>query len=234
MKRHDRHNKNTLNNRLLQLCVLSCILFIQKSSSIFHTDQSCDRIKFEMSAAQKKKKKVKKKMHLGQVFQSVTIFETEKFFSLALSRYWYKFCLVMPKNVPLGKYQNIQRIGTLFKTKFKCRVLCVYRVSVFIVSFLLHPQTRGLSVTKHLKMVVFRWQSSKKMGHLGKMYIVQPKKLIFFSNSSRFWVWVKNFRKFRFLRKKCVFEWHFFCGGKGFFGWHMLKHKGSFGVNTPE
>ena len=37
-------------------CVLSCILFIQKSSSIFHTEQSCDRLKFEMSAALGKKK----------------------------------------------------------------------------------------------------------------------------------------------------------------------------------
>ena len=58
-----------LNNRLFQLCVLSCILFIQKSSSIF---QSCDRLKSDTSAAQeKKKKKCLKKMHLGQVFQSV-------------------------------------------------------------------------------------------------------------------------------------------------------------------
>ena len=48
---------NTLNNRLLQLCVLSCILLIQKSSSIF---QSCDRLKSDTSAAQEKKKKKKK------------------------------------------------------------------------------------------------------------------------------------------------------------------------------
>ena len=64
-------------NRLLQLCVLSCILFIQKSSSIF---QSCNRLKSNTSAAQEKKKnrkkKKKKKPHLGQVFQSVTSFET--------------------------------------------------------------------------------------------------------------------------------------------------------------
>ena len=49
---------NTSNNRLLQLCVLSCIMLIQKSSSIF---QSCDRLKSETSAAQEKKKKKKKK-----------------------------------------------------------------------------------------------------------------------------------------------------------------------------
>ena len=58
MKRHDRHN----------------ILFIQKSSSIFHTEQSCDRLKFDTSAAQKKNNF--KKPHLGQVFQSVASFET--------------------------------------------------------------------------------------------------------------------------------------------------------------
>ena len=55
---------------------------------IFHTEQSYDRLKFETSAAQNKKKKKKtkkklKKMHLGQVFQSVTSFETYNFFSLA-------------------------------------------------------------------------------------------------------------------------------------------------------
>ena len=47
-----------------------------KSSSIF---QSCDRLKSDTSAAQKKRKKEKntlKKTHLGQVFQSVTSFET--------------------------------------------------------------------------------------------------------------------------------------------------------------
>ena len=88
MKRLDR--QTTLNNRLLQLCVLSCILFVQNSSSIFHTEQSCDQLKFGMSAAQKKKRQQQKqkqnktktktkeplKMHLGQVFQYVTSLET--------------------------------------------------------------------------------------------------------------------------------------------------------------
>ena len=60
--------KNTLNNRLLQHCVLSCILFIQKSSSIF---QSCDLTRL-LLRKKKEKKTVKKKPHLGQVFQSVT------------------------------------------------------------------------------------------------------------------------------------------------------------------
>ena len=59
----------------LQRCVLSCILFIQKSSSIFHTEQSCDRLKSDTSAAQKGGGGPLK-MHLGQVFQSVTSFET--------------------------------------------------------------------------------------------------------------------------------------------------------------
>ena len=56
--------------------VLSCILFIQKSSSIF---QSCDRFKSENLTRlllRKKKKVRKKKMHLGQVFQTVMSFET--------------------------------------------------------------------------------------------------------------------------------------------------------------
>ena len=48
--------QNTLNNRLLQLCVLSCILH-PKSSSIF---QSCERLKSDTSAAQTKKKKKRK------------------------------------------------------------------------------------------------------------------------------------------------------------------------------
>ena len=62
--------KHFLYNRLIQLCVLSCIWFIHKSSSIFHTEQSCDRLKFDMFAAQEKKKNVKKKKknYLGQVF----------------------------------------------------------------------------------------------------------------------------------------------------------------------
>ena len=46
-----------------------------------HTEQSCDRLKLEMSAAQEKK--MLKKVHFGQVFQFVTSFETENFFSLA-------------------------------------------------------------------------------------------------------------------------------------------------------
>ena len=58
MKRYDRH-QNSLNNSLLQLCVLSCYLVHPKTSSIFHTEQSCDRLKFHMSAAQKKEQKKK-------------------------------------------------------------------------------------------------------------------------------------------------------------------------------
>ena len=43
----------------LTLC--SWILFIQKSSSIFQTEQSCDRLKSDTSAAQNKKTKTKNK-----------------------------------------------------------------------------------------------------------------------------------------------------------------------------
>ena len=35
--------------------VNSCTLFIQKSSSIFYTEESCDRLKFDISAATCKK-----------------------------------------------------------------------------------------------------------------------------------------------------------------------------------
>ena len=73
MKRYDRHNKTLCTTDFFN-CVLSCILFIHKPSSLFHTEKSCDRPKFDTSAAQKKKGK--KKMHLGQIFQYVTSFET--------------------------------------------------------------------------------------------------------------------------------------------------------------
>ena len=48
-------------------CVLSCILFIQKSGSIF---QSCDRLKSDTSAAQKKNKNKKKKKKKKNAFRS--------------------------------------------------------------------------------------------------------------------------------------------------------------------
>ena len=66
---------NTLNNKLLQLLCSALYLVHPKSSSIF---PSCDRLKSDTFAAQEKKKKKKtlKKPHLGQVFQSVTSFET--------------------------------------------------------------------------------------------------------------------------------------------------------------
>ena len=98
MKRHDRHNKTLCTTDFFNSCVLSCILFIQnhilmydieikfdmKSSSLFHTEKSCDRPKFGTSAAQKKKKKkphthTHTQKHLGQVFLSVTSFETDFF-----------------------------------------------------------------------------------------------------------------------------------------------------------
>ena len=70
---------------VLQICVLSCILFIQKSSSIFHTKQSCDRLKCNTSAVREKTitttttttttTPTTTTTQLGQVFQSVTSFE---------------------------------------------------------------------------------------------------------------------------------------------------------------
>ena len=68
---------NTMNNKLLQLLCSALYLVHPKSSSIF---QSCDRLKSDTLAAQGKKKKTLKKPHLGQVFQSVTSFETTFFF----------------------------------------------------------------------------------------------------------------------------------------------------------
>ena len=56
-KRYDEHNETLWTTDFFNSCVLSCILLIQKSSSIF---QSCDRLKSDTSAAQEKKKKKKK------------------------------------------------------------------------------------------------------------------------------------------------------------------------------
>ena len=56
-------------------CLVSC------SSKIkFSIFQSCDWLKSDTSAAQGGGKKVKKKIHLGQVFQRVTSFETQHLF----------------------------------------------------------------------------------------------------------------------------------------------------------
>ena len=60
MKRYNRHNETLWTTDFFKsvFCLqVSCILFIQKSSSIF---QSCDRLKSDMSAAQEQKKKKKK------------------------------------------------------------------------------------------------------------------------------------------------------------------------------
>ena len=55
MKRHNRHNKTLCSTDFFN-SVLSCILFIHKSSSLFHTEKRGDRPK-DTSAAQEKKKK---------------------------------------------------------------------------------------------------------------------------------------------------------------------------------
>ena len=100
---------NTLNHILLQPCVLSYILFIQKSSSLFHTEQSCDRLKFETSAAQrggKKMLKKKKKNAFRFRFSNLSQALRQNFFSLALSvfrggmsQYWRSFKFLFTKNI---------------------------------------------------------------------------------------------------------------------------------------
>ena len=58
---HEKDMTDTIKHfeqQTLQLCVLSCILFIQKSSSVF---QSCDRSNLTTQGKKKKKKKKKKK-----------------------------------------------------------------------------------------------------------------------------------------------------------------------------
>ena len=70
-ERYDKHNETLWTTDFFNSCVLSCILLIQKSSSIF---QSSDQLKSDTCAAQEKKRL--KKPRLGQVFQFVTSFET--------------------------------------------------------------------------------------------------------------------------------------------------------------
>ena len=60
-KRYDRHNETLWTTDFFQFCVLSCILFIQKSNSIFQTDSSLTRLLLRKKKKKKKKKKVKKK-----------------------------------------------------------------------------------------------------------------------------------------------------------------------------
>ena len=57
-KRYDRHNEwNTLNNRLLQLCVLSCILFIQNQVPYFKAVNDSNRTRLLLRKKEKKRKK---------------------------------------------------------------------------------------------------------------------------------------------------------------------------------
>ena len=86
MKRHDRHNKTLCTTDFFNsaFCLVSC----SSINQVPYSEQSCDRPKFDTSAAQKKKEKKKevKKTALGQVFQSITSFETsiDFFFSFSL------------------------------------------------------------------------------------------------------------------------------------------------------
>ena len=75
-KRYDRPNE-TLNNRLFQLCVLSCILFIQKSSPYFKavTDSNLTRLLLRKKNKQtnkqtQKQKQKEKKNKQTNVFRS--------------------------------------------------------------------------------------------------------------------------------------------------------------------
>ena len=57
-------------------CVLSCILFIQNQVPYFKAVTDSNLTRLLLRKKKKKKKKTLKKTHLGQVFQSVTSFET--------------------------------------------------------------------------------------------------------------------------------------------------------------
>ena len=77
------------------LCLVSCSS--KNQVPYFILNKGCDPLKFDTSAAQEKTKtktknknktkKVKKKMHLGQVFQSVTSFETQFLFFFFFSHF---------------------------------------------------------------------------------------------------------------------------------------------------
>ena len=71
-KRYDRHNETLWTTNFFNPCVLPCVLFIQNQVPYFKavTDSNLTRLLL------RKKKKNVKKPHLGQVFQSVTSFET--------------------------------------------------------------------------------------------------------------------------------------------------------------
>ena len=82
MKRHDRHNKTLRTTDFFNsvFCLASCSSINQVPYFILNkvvTDPNLTRLLL------RKKKKRFKKPHLGQVFQSVTSFETKKFFFLA-------------------------------------------------------------------------------------------------------------------------------------------------------
>ena len=85
MKRHDRHNKTLYTTDFFNsvFCLVSCSSINQVP--YFILKKSCDRPKFDTSAARGGGGGgTVKKTHLGQVFQFVTSFETLNFFLLAL------------------------------------------------------------------------------------------------------------------------------------------------------
>ena len=117
----------------------SVLYLVHPKSSSIGLFQSCDRLKSDTSAAQKKKKK---KTHLGQVFQSVMSFETQHFFFSLTRR--QKFKNVMYSNKPRNNsHRLILKYGqlklALVKKKKDSSVDFEIFVFIHIWSFLSHP-----------------------------------------------------------------------------------------------
>ena len=85
MKIYDRDNETLWTTDFFNsvFCLISCSSKNQIKFLILYWTKSCDRLKSDTSAAQKKTNKQTKnvkKPHLGQVFQSLTSFETYNLF----------------------------------------------------------------------------------------------------------------------------------------------------------
>ena len=113
-KRRDRHNKTLCATDFFDSCVLSCILFIHKSSFIFYTEESCDRPKFDTSAARKKnkQKKQKTKENKEKVYFRSQILECP-----SIGQYWNIFGVpVLPENVILTFFRICQCYSETYNT----------------------------------------------------------------------------------------------------------------------
>ena len=122
MKRHDRHKKTlcTFFNRLLVFCLVSCSSINQVSYFILNkvvTDPNLTCLLL------RKKKNGKKKMYLGQVFQSVTALR-HRFFSFGLIPVWmFKGISIRPGKTRLGVPSIAGRLLKVIET-------CVYDLSL--------------------------------------------------------------------------------------------------------